>query len=200
MGEDERPGRGAGTIASEGNLAIRRIRDDAADFELMARWLNEAHVREMWHDRERVSIDDVIAKYRPRTDASSPTTSCFIEIDARAVGYIQFYRWSDYAAEAAAITAPNDHRSWGLDVFVGERDLVGTGVGSRAIGLLLRHLFEERSATTVALVTQVTNAGAIRAYERCGFRKVRVVKDAQPLRGEYPDHWLMVADRPLLST
>ena len=62
--------------------------------------------------------------------------------------------------------------------------------------MMLRFLFALRDASLVALVTFVGNRRAIRAYEKCGFHKVRIVKDTETIGGEYPDCWLMVAERP----
>ena len=174
-------------LAREGDISIRRMHDDPADYTLMVRWRREPHVAELWDADDRpFTYERAMEKYGPRTRGESPTTSCFIQLDGRPVGYIQCYPWSAYRSEADALSVPEDPDAWGIDVFLGEADLLSTGTGSRAISLILRFLFAERGASVVALVTHVWNHRAIRAYEKCGFHKVRVVKDTETIGGEYP--------------
>jgi len=184
-------------LAREGDIAIRRMRDEPVDYAQLVQWRSEPHVAELWDvDEPPLTYERAIEKYGPRTRGASPTTSCFIQLSDRPVGYIQCYPWSAYRSEADALGVLEDPNAWGIDVFLGEADLLSTGTGSRAISLMMRFLFAERDASLVALVTFVGNHRAIRAYEKCGFRKVRVVKDTETIGGEYPDCWLMVAARP----
>ena len=60
--------------------------------------------------------------------------------------------------------------AWGLDIFIGEHALVGQGIGSRTVRLLSDHLFADRAATAVALITEAGNARAQAAYVRAGMR------------------------------
>ena len=62
--------------------------------------------------------------------------------------------------------------AWGLDIFIGGARLAGKGIGSRAVRLLSDHLFAERGATAVALVTEAGNARAQAAYVRGGNARV----------------------------
>jgi aminoglycoside 6'-N-acetyltransferase len=184
-------------IAGEGTLVIRRLRDDPGEYERMVRWRNSPHVREWWDpDDPPSTLAGVTEKYRPTTATDSATTSAVIELAGRPVGFIQFYGWSSYAEEAREIGMPFAEGTWGLDVFIGEQDMVGRGVGSRAVDLLCRHLFTDRAATTVALACSVDNARAIRAYEKAGFEKRGSVLDTDTRGGRRVESWLMVRDRP----
>jgi len=59
-----------------------------------------------------------------------------------------------------------------LSIFLGA-DYVGRGLGSDALRTLLRHLFLTRRLRAVRLDVAATNARALRAYEKCGFRVTR---------------------------
>lgn len=50
----------------------------------------------------------------------------------------------------------------------------GQGIGSKAIQLLLMHLFDTLHADKVILDTNLNNTGAQRFYERLGFTRLRV--------------------------
>jgi len=41
------------------------------------------------------------------------------------------------------------------------------------------------------------NLRAIRAYEKAGFRKVKIIPGYEPHEGKIPNAWLMVCDRPI---
>jgi aminoglycoside 6'-N-acetyltransferase len=56
---------------------------------------------------------------------------------------------------------------------IGETDCVGSGLGPRALSLLVETLRQDRSIPLVGLTTSVLNAGAQRAFEKTGFRKLR---------------------------
>lgn len=187
-------------LAREGYLAIRRMRDDRADYELFVRWRNEPHVAEWWStddDPTPTTFDRVVERYGPRAEDGSWVTGCIMTVGDRPIGYVQFYPWSAEAGEAREIGIPDIEGSYGLDIFIGEPDMIDRGLGSRAVALLARHLFEAHDATGVDLLTPVGNERAHRAYEKAGFRKVKQTLDTDVVNGERRMSWLMILERPL---
>jgi aminoglycoside 6'-N-acetyltransferase len=155
-------------IAADGDLVIRRVRDD--DHERIVAWRNSAHVREWWDpDDPPLTLAGLADELEPQATGEDATTSCVIERAGAPVGFIQFYPWDaeeDYLATIVVKVPPG---SWGLDIFIGEAGLEGTGTGSRTVRLLSDHLFS-RGATAVALITEVGNARAQASYRRAGMR------------------------------
>jgi aminoglycoside 6'-N-acetyltransferase len=187
-------------IVREGDLAIRRMRDDPADHELVVRWRNAPHVAEWWNTDDEptpMTFDHVVEQYGPRAEDGSWVTACIITSGDRAIGYTQCYPWSGAADEAREMGILDIDGSYGLDIFIGEPDAIGIGLGSRAVALLSHYLLEERDATSVALLTPFGNDRAHRAYEKAGFRKVKQTRDTDVVNGERRMSWLMVLDRPL---
>ncbi|MGZ4131613.1 MAG: GNAT family N-acetyltransferase [Actinomycetota bacterium] len=179
-----------GDVATEGDLTIRRLRNEPGDLALMTRWRAMPHVHAWWDpDEPAPTVDEVATKYGERTHPSSPTTPCIIELGGRPVGYIQCYRWASFAEEARAMDVSFDERTFGLDVFIGEPDALG--VGARAIDLLCRHLEQDLDASWIALITEVGNVRAQRAYEKAGFVKLREVLDLDMRDGERARCFLM---------
>ena len=186
-------------LAREGDLAIRRLRDDRDDYDLVVRWRNEPHVAEWWStddDPTPMTLARVIETHGSYDDEPW-VTDCIITVGGRPAGFVQFYPWSQEADEARELGISDADGSYGLDIYIGEPDMIDRGVGSRTVALLARHLFEERDATSVALVTPVGNDRAHRAYEKAGFRKVKQTLDTDVVNGERRMSWLMVLDRPL---
>lgn len=179
-------------VIGQGDLVIRRLRNEPSDLSLLTRWRSQPHVREWWDpDEAPPTLEQIAPKYGERTHPSSPTTACIIEHQGRPIGYLQFYRWDSFREEVEQMDLRVEPDAYGLDVFIGEPEMVGRGIGPRAIDLTCRYLFEQREATSVALTTEVANTRAQRAYEKAGFAKVREVLELDTRDGERARCWLM---------
>jgi aminoglycoside 6'-N-acetyltransferase len=88
-----------------------------------------------------------------------------IELDGELVGSIQYYEE----------TAP-DYRHANLDIFLATARQ-GQGLGSEAIRVLARHLFDERGHHRLTIDPAADNERAIRAYKSVGFRAVGVMRE-----------------------
>jgi len=183
-------------IASEGGLVIRLMQDDEAEYERTARWRNEPHVREWWDpDDPPLTPDGAREHYGPSTRPGAPATACVIEFEGRAAGCIFFYPWEGFREEAGAMGLPQVEGAWGLDIFIGEPDLLGRGIGTAAIDLLCRYLLTERGASCVMLEAAIDNARALRAYEKAGFARYGRALDTDTKDGQRVQSWVMVRPR-----
>lgn len=179
-------------IATDGDLIIRRMRDERAEYALISRWRAEPHVHEWWDpDDPSPTVEQAAEQYGARARGEDPTTPCIVELDDRPIGYLQFYRWGSWpdADDELDIQAGPD--TFGIDLFIGEPELVGKGIGTRVVDLICGHLETELGASWVALTTEVTNERAQRAYEKAGFSKVRQVLDTDTRNGQRVLCWLM---------
>jgi aminoglycoside 6'-N-acetyltransferase len=184
----------SGGLAEGDGMTIRRMRDELDDFVLLQRWRSAPHVAEWWDSAQtELDLDGVIAKYRPRTRLEDPTTACIIEVAGLPIGYIQFYPWAAYADEMREIGFELPYGYWGVDIFIGERDYLDRGFGSRAVSLTHRYLVEERGAVGVALVVARDNNRAQRAYEKAGLVRLSEVLDTDTRAGERIPSYLMAS-------
>jgi acetylornithine deacetylase len=152
-------------------------------------------VLEWVHGRDRpYSIEAVRAEYAPGVLESEGISGCIIEHGAEPVGFIQFYEAGPCAAEYGF--APDDDLShvWACDLWIGVPELWGTGVGTAAVHAVVDHLFVSRSARRVLIDPRVANERAVRAYEKVGFRRVRVLPAHEHHEGADWDNWLMELD------
>jgi aminoglycoside 6'-N-acetyltransferase len=176
----------------EGDLTIRAMRDDVQDYLPLVRWRAEPHVHEWWDpDDPAPTLEEVIEHYGPAVRGEEPTTACIVELDDRAAGYLQYYRWLPYTQDEPAIDIRPDADTFGLDIHIGEPDLIDRGLGTRVIELICGHLERDLGASWIALTTEVENHRAQRAYEKAGFRKVRQVLDTDTRDGRHAVCWLM---------
>jgi aminoglycoside 6'-N-acetyltransferase len=186
----------AATVVEDGDLVIRRMRDDDIDYNRMVEWRSQPHVRRWWDsDLPPLTLESAKEEYRPDTAPDGVTKACIIELNGAPIGFIQFYRWISHGNEATEVGIPFDGRSFGLDVFIGDRDQIGRGVGTRVVSLMSGYLIDELGASSVSLTTDIDNHAAQRCYEKAGFKRVRQVMDTDTFRGVRRRSWLMVRGR-----
>jgi aminoglycoside 6'-N-acetyltransferase len=153
------------------------------DLPLVASWLRREHVREWWRD----PIDDAIDKRLAGIEAGR-TEQFLIVVDDVPVGMIQAYLVSDYPEWEEIVGA--EPGLIGLDLFIGEEDWVGRGVGPRVIDAFTREVVFARPGTSACVATvEEANRRSWRAFEKAGFRRVRDVEE------EGLPHRLMRLDR-----
>jgi aminoglycoside 6'-N-acetyltransferase len=136
----------------------------AADLPTIQRWLKTPHVREWWHD--------AAAQFElVRGDLDHPDMAQFIvTADAREFAYLQCYNLSAWDTGLG----PQPEGTRGLDQFIGEADLLDRGHGSAFIRLFADRLLAS-GIPRVVIDPDPANTRAIRAYEKAGFYRDRIV-------------------------
>ena len=84
---------------------------------------------------------------------------------------------------------------YGVDLFIGEPELWDQGIGTKTLSALIGYLFGELGALRVVIDPRVSNARAIRCYERCGFSKIKILPEHELHEGIHRDAWLMSVER-----
>jgi aminoglycoside 6'-N-acetyltransferase len=137
----------------------------AGDLPLVRRWLAMPHVIEWWGEPDEQF--DLIS-----SDLDHPAMDQFIvAIDTRPFAYIQSYDPEDWGTHPFG-TQPQG--TLGVDQFIGEPDMVDRGHGSAFIRAFLERLIAA-GAPRVLTDPDPANTRAVRAYEKAGFRKDRMV-------------------------
>ena len=174
-------------IFEEGEYYLRRMEDTAGDYSLLSRWLTDPRVLEFYEGRDNpFPLERVKEKYAPRVLANEGVVSCMMEYGCHPIGYLQFY-----VADPAEYQFEGRGKVYALDLFIGEPEYWGKGIGTQFVCLLLSYLFEIKDADWVIIDPHVDNARAIRAYEKCGFRKIKLLPRHEWHEGRYVDCWLM---------
>ena len=127
------------------------------DAHRLVRIRNEPEVARRWGS---VDIEKEIGEGFIRTDEGF-----VIEVDAEVVGAIQYHEEDDPM-----------YRHANMDIFLAT-SRHGRGLGTEAIRLLARHLFEEHGHHRLTIDPAVDNAAAIRAYKKVGFRRVGIMRN-----------------------
>lgn len=162
-----------------------------ADLPLVHRWVNTPHVAAWWDDLP--TLGDVEADFGPGIDDDDPTDYFVIEVDGRAVGLIQTYLIDDEPEYKSALGHP-EHAA-GVDLAIGEADLVGQRLGPAALHAFVTDVVFARWPAGVVdrcvAGPNHRNARSIAAFEAAGFRKGAVVR----VPGEPEPEQLMMLER-----
>jgi aminoglycoside 6'-N-acetyltransferase len=135
-----------------------------ADLPLVRRWLETPHVSEWWHDpAEQFELVS--------GDLDHPDMAQYIvALGRRPFAYLQCYNLSDWNTGFG----PQPSGTRGLDQFIGEADMLERGHGSAFIRSFAERLLAQ-GTPRVVIDPDPANARAIRAYEKAGFSKDRLV-------------------------
>ncbi|MBA3448090.1 MAG: acetyltransferase [Pseudaminobacter sp.] len=129
------------------------------DMTMLADWFARPHLAEWWGDP-----DDALAEIREAMD-SIETEPLIVELGGRPIGYLQSY---DPHLEDGHPYRDQPFGTLGLDISIGEPDLVGIGHGSAILRQFIEMLLAE-GCPRVIIDPDPANGRAIRAYEKAGF-------------------------------
>jgi RimJ/RimL family protein N-acetyltransferase len=148
----------------------------ADDLPLLHRWIN---------DRELVVLS---APYRPVHFSDHEAWWSSVSRD-RSVELFAIRLLGDHrlVGTCQLLAIDHRHRSAELQIRIGEEGARGRGLGTEAVGLLLRHAFEDLDLRRVSLHVFASNARAIATYEKTGFTREGVLREAAYTGGQAED-------------
>lgn len=157
-----------------------------ADLPMVARWLRAEHTQPWWsYDADYGAIEQAVR-------GREPVEAWILVVDGHDAGYFQVYdvgHDDDYRGACASVGVAAG--TAGIDYLIGDPDLVGGGLGTRAIATFVRDIVFARGPwPAVSAGPHPANAASRRVLEKNGFR---VAGDILTAWG--PER-LMVLDRP----
>ncbi|SDZ83275.1 aminoglycoside 6'-N-acetyltransferase [Thalassobacillus cyri] len=167
-----------------GYLKVRKLEEK--DDHLLAKWLSDPSVLEFYEGRDNpfdlARVNKVF--YAPQ----DVVDKCIVEFDSNEIGYIQFYQLDEETKKEYGYE--NEH-VYGTDQFIGEVEYWNKGIGTLLVSSMVNFLMEHKKAARVVMDPQTRNTRAIKCYEKCGFKKVKLLPSRELHEGEYKDCWLM---------
>lgn len=135
--------------------AIRPVAE--ADLPLIAEWRARPHVVRWWGEP---SVEPEHEKL------SEPRIALWLaELNGRPLAFIQDYDVHGWTPHHFDYLPPGAR---GMDMFIGEADLIGQGHGTRLVRLHAERLFAQ-GAPAIGIDPHPDNLAARRAYEKAGF-------------------------------
>ncbi len=176
-------------IIKSGPLSVRSMVQ--ADFALMSKWLADPVVQEFYEGRDY----DVKAKIQKEYFSKDLIKRAIVEWDGRPIGYVQYYSMDDDPESKPVKTGSYGYRPgdliYAMDVFIGEPDKWGRGIGTKLIKLMVKYVQTKYHPDKITLDPYQGNPRAVRAYEKAGFKIIRPLPEYDTLEGKKVDGWLM---------
>lgn len=151
--------------ARMGDLSFRRLTD--ADIPALVVWMAAEHAQPWFGDEPR-SPEQARKVYARELAGTSATRMWIVELDGRPIGYVQDYPVVAYDDFAVRVQDP---QAIAFDYLIGERELVGQGIGTRMITAYCRDVLcrDYPDAPRFVASPDVRNARSIHVLEKCGF-------------------------------
>jgi aminoglycoside 6'-N-acetyltransferase len=136
----------------------------SGDLPLIRQWLARPHVSEWWGNpmKQYALVSG---------DLDEPAMDQFIvSVGGRPFGYLQCYDLTEWKTGFG----PQPSGTRGIDLFIGAPDMIERGHGSA----LIRSFVDDRlqkGAPRIVTDPDPVNTRAVRAYEKAGFRRDRMV-------------------------
>jgi len=130
-------------------------------------WLAAPHVKRWWKPHWTAPVLDAFRAGAPVPDWLRPWR---IDLDGRPIGYAHDYdvmQDGDVWLQVDGV-GPGTR---GIDVLIGEADVVNTKVGRRVIRALTARLFAEEGCDRVVADPHPDHWGAIIAFQKAGYRE-----------------------------
>ena len=168
-------------IFQSGSLLVRRLTE--ADLPQMALWESDPRVLTYFCGRDDPHDLEQLREYN--FSPNDPTEfRCMIEFDDVPIGYIQFYTQDERGY-------PPHERTWGIDLYIGEPEYWGCGIGTQLVRATAEYCLRVEHADRVLIDPEAWNTRAIKCYEKAGFTKVRLLPQDEWHEGAWRDCWLM---------
>ena len=173
-------------MITSGDIKIRPMIDTDSDYQLMAKWLSDPKVYKFVYGRPK-NLEWVKKKYGPRIKKVENVNACFIEYKNQPIGYMQY----SPVAKAKDYGLKSNNNIWSIDIWIGEPDYWDQGIGSQTLDMLTNYIFKNLGAVKIVIDPHIDNPRAIKAYEKAGFKKVKILKAHEMYKDKKVDSWLM---------
>ena len=139
-------------------ISLRKI--TPTDKKYFARWWGDKELLKLTSGILKRVSDKEVDKYFQNILKTKDDYHFMIVLNKKTIGHISLAK---------------RRNSWyETQIIIGEKKYFGKGYGSKAIGILIKKA-KRLGISKVYLEVRPNNTKAIRAYEKCGFQKVKVV-------------------------
>jgi aminoglycoside 6'-N-acetyltransferase len=170
----------------DGDIEIRPLKED--DKYILAKWLSDPEVLQYYEGRDcPFTIEMVEEKFFIQSDEA---VRCMFLFKGREIGYVQYYPIDEEERSKYGYNHSNEE-IYGTDQFIGEPDYWDRGVGTMLINALKEYLTGTMGVERLVMDPMVWNERAIRCYEKCGYRKTKILPNNELHEGIWHDAWIV---------
>lgn len=138
---------------------------------LFATWLQHPHITPFW--QETNNLAELEEKFLIKLPQQS-VYAFIIEHESQPIGYIQYYE----AAKVGEGWWPDEKpNAYGVDLMIGEEKYLNKGLGPIIIKEFIEFLKSRHTnVESIIIDPEPTNTRAIRAFEKAGFQKEKLMQ------------------------
>ena len=125
--------------------------------------------------------DEVLTKLTPYITGEKPVSGFMILLDENPIGYLQSYKVSDYPWSNQDLPDGIVKSAIGLDLFIGNSELIRKGWGCRIIQAFIEALIYPQYQYCV-VDPDVRNDVAVRCYEKLKFKEHKILDTVDALK------------------
>ncbi|WP_410982916.1 GNAT family N-acetyltransferase [Bacillus cereus] len=173
-------------LLQKGKLSIRNVVED--DVTIISKWLTNPEVLQYYEGRDNPQSPEKIRMHFIHTPKSDEKR-CLVEYAGEPIGYIQIYPIDSEWKELYGYR--ENQNIWGMDQFIGEPTYWNRGIGTELVQAAIIYITDELGAEAIAMDSRISNERVIRCYEKCGFQKVKKLKEHELHEGMREDCWMM---------
>ncbi|QGK69115.1 GNAT family N-acetyltransferase [Allosaccharopolyspora coralli] len=153
--------------------ALRPVRaesESSPDVSLVHKWMHAEHVAATW--RQDWSLPRWFEELSTQL-AGDHSLPCIVSLDGREFAYVELYR---VARDKIGECYPFHPRDLGVHVAVGDRQVIGRGLGTALLDALAAALFDaDPECRRVVAEPDIHNGASVAAFGKAGYRKVAEV-------------------------
>ena len=139
-------------------------------YPLLKRWLKSPHISRWWGNPE-----EEFGYIRDMVEGRGSTRPFICMLESRPIGYVQMWFVGEHRNEPWVTSHPwlrmLPSSSIGVDITIGDPDLLSIGVGSTALRIFCEQLRAD-GYRTIVIDPDPDNSRAVRAYEKAGFQVI----------------------------
>ena len=149
-------------------IIFSKLTDDEKNYKKIYKWCQNKIVYE-WFEQRKLSFEEIKEKYHNKI-ISKKQDLFIINYDNKDIGLVQIYKYDG-----------NIINAFEYDLFIGEIDYLGKGVGTIIVNLINEKIFNEYMANSIILRPFKRNIRACNCYKNSGFRIIREYDDVDTL-------------------
>lgn len=150
-------------------------------FSLLARWLEEHHVKKWWGSDREWTIMEVEKKYSTYVKQfkiiklsdgkiiQKPIYPYIFSLDNINIGYIQYYDKHDFPPKEGYLTSKIPQNCAAIDLFIGENKYLNKNIGYQTLNLFIKQIIP-KNFSHLFVDPEISNIAAIKCYQKLGFR------------------------------
>lgn len=167
------------TMISKGNISLRPVENVEGDMRLLLKWLTNPEVlRWAYGEDAPWDLEKITEQFGKKTTGDSSTVGCFIALGGKEIGYIQYfpieedsYKFNSREMYGKVVGG------FGIDIFIGEPELWGQGIGGRAVDLIVEWLRNNTTARLICADPATDNERGLRFWKKNGFEPIGLIEN-----------------------